>query len=142
METIDEAALGWFGSDMDYPSEWEPSGSDFLSPALAEADLLRRVLPGAEFGAWLRTFLPVLGEPGDRLLELPQVLDPRDGQAVHLYGLGLYRSAMLRRLAPWLDDPARSRVLESSAEQFAWSCPRITAGDFMSTHWLVSFALL
>lgn len=139
---IDNAALGWFAGDVDYPSDWEPSGSDFLSPALTEADLMRRVLPAQEFAPWLRTFLPVLGEPGDGLLRLPQVLDETDGQSVHLYGLALSRSVMLRRLAPWLEDPARSRVLESSAEQFAWASPHISEGHFMSTHWLVSFALL
>ncbi|MCT1458890.1 DUF2891 domain-containing protein [Aestuariimicrobium sp. p3-SID1156] len=139
---IDQAAMGWFASDMDYPSAWEPSGSDFLSPALTEADLMRRVLSAEEFGPWLRTFLPVLGEPGDPLLALPEVLDPTDGHAVHLYGLGLSRSAMLRRIAPWLEDPARARVLQSSAEQFAWASQPISEGDFMSTHWLVSFALL
>ncbi|MGA4669689.1 DUF2891 family protein [Propionibacteriaceae bacterium Y1923] len=142
VEAIDSAALGWFGGDVDYPSQWEPSGADFLSPALAEADLMRRVLEPVEFGAWLRTFLPVLGEPGDALLRLPEVLDPTDGHAVHLYGLALSRSAMLRRLAPWVDDPARSAVLESSAEQYGWAGHAITEGDFMSTHWLVTFALL
>ena len=139
---IDRAAIGWFGGDVDHPTQWEPSGSDFLSPALAEADLMRRVLEPVEFGAWLRTFLPVLGEPGDALLRVPEVRDPADGQAVHLYGLGLSRSAMLRRLAPWLDEPARTQVLESSVEQYGWAAPAITGGHFMSTHWLVSFALL
>ena len=142
VEMINRTALGWFGNDVDYPSAWEPSGADFLSPALAEADLMRRVLDPVEFGAWLRTFLPVLGEPGDALLRLPEVRDDTDGHAVHLYGLGLSRAAMLRRLAPWLDDPARSAVLESAAEQYAWAAPQISRGDFMSTHWLVSFALL
>lgn len=142
VEAIDAAALGWFANDVDYPSEWEPSGSDFLSPALTEADLMRRVLGPVEFGAWLRTFLPVLGEPGDALLRVPEVLEPTDGQAVHLYGLALSRSALLRRLAPWLDDPARTSVLESSTEQYGWAGLAITEGDFMSTHWLVSFALL
>lgn len=142
VEAIDAAALEWFAGDVDYPSDWEPSGADFLSPALTEADLMRRVLEPVEFGAWLRTFLPVLGEPGDALLRVPEVKDPTDGQAVHLYGLALSRSAMLRRLAPWLDDPARTSVLESSVEQYGWAGLAITEGDFMSTHWLVSFALL
>ncbi|MGA4507098.1 DUF2891 family protein [Propionibacteriaceae bacterium G1746] len=142
IDQVDASALAWFGGDVDYPSEWEPSGTDFVSPALAEADLMRRVLEPVEFGAWLRTFLPVLGEPGDVLLATPSVLDQTDGHGVHLYGLGLSRSGMLRRLAPWLDDPARSQVLEASARQYAWAAPAISDGDFMSTHWLVSFALL
>lgn len=142
VEAIDRAALGWFGNDVDYPSTWEPSGADFLSPALTEADLLRRVLGEQEFGPWLRTFLPVLGEPGDNLLDLPTVLDHTDGHAVHLFGLALSRSSALRHLAPWLTGPARERALESSARQFAWAAPHITEGSFMSTHWLVSLALL
>lgn len=142
VEAIDAVALEWFAGDIDYPSQWEPSGADFLSPALTEADLMRRVLQPVEFGAWLRTFLPVLGEPGDALLRVPEVRDATDGQAVHLHGLALSRSAMLRRLAPWLDDPARASVLESSAAQYGWAGLAITEGEFMSTHWLVSFALL
>ena len=139
---IDEAARGFFLGDVDYPSSWEPSGADFLSPALCEADLMRRVLPRSEFGPWLNTFLPVLAEPGDRLLETPVVLDETDGHAVHLYGLALSRAAQLRALAVHVDEPRRSAALASSDQQVEWATQAITHGDFMSTHWLVSFALL
>ncbi len=41
---------------------FEPSGQDFLSPVLAEADLMRRVLSPPEYAAWLAAFLA--GLPG------------------------------------------------------------------------------
>ena len=39
--------------DRDCPLTYEPSGEDFLSPCLAEADFMRRVLPPATFARWL-----------------------------------------------------------------------------------------
>lgn len=139
---VDDAARGFFLDDVDYPSSWEPSGADFLSPALCEADLMRRVLPHGEFSTWLNTFLPVLGEPGDRLLQTPVVLDETDGHAVHLYGLALSRAAQLRALAPFIDSTRAASVREAADELVAFSSEAINSGDFMSTHWLVSFALL
>jgi hypothetical protein len=47
-------------NDRTCPLAYEPSGEDFLSPCLAEADLMRRVLPEPEFARWLRDFLPSL----------------------------------------------------------------------------------
>ncbi|WP_328701864.1 DUF2891 family protein [Aestuariimicrobium ganziense] len=142
VEAIDRAALGWFLDDVDHPSAWEPSGADFLSPSLCEADLVRRILPLREFETWLRTFLPVLAEPDDVLLQTPVVLDRTDGHAVHLYGLALSRAAQLRSLAPHLDRFRAERALEAAAAQTEFGLTDLEHGDFMSTHWLVSFALL
>lgn len=139
---IEDASLTWFLGDLDYPSAWEPSGSDFLSPALCEATLVQRVLDAREFDAWLTAFLPVLAEPDDVLLAVPRVLDPTDGHAVHLYGLGLSRAAMLRTLAAALDDVRAERALAAAEAQYLAAADAITDGDFMSTHWLVSFAVL
>ena len=50
--------MHYFGNDVDIPAAWEPGGNDFLSPSLAEADLMRRVLPPAEFAPWFHRFLP------------------------------------------------------------------------------------
>jgi hypothetical protein len=139
---MSEAARRWFADDRDYPAGWEPSGSDFLSPALCEADLMRRVLPQAEFSAWLPAFLPGLGRAGDSLLGVPEVLDRTDGQAAHLFGLGLSRAWQLRLLSPYLRAAARDRVRAAADRQTAAVEQEIVTGDFMSTHWLVSFALL
>src|SRR5690606_1916652 len=73
-------ALEWFGHDTSYDTRTEPSGTDFLSPALCEAELMRRVLPAGEFRAWLAGFLPGLGEGAHpQLLGVPEIRDATDG---------------------------------------------------------------
>ena len=142
VRAVEEAARAWFADDRDYPAAWEPSGSDFLSPALCEADLVRRVLPAEAFGPWLAAFLPGLARAGDPLLDVPEVRDHADGQAVHLVGLALSRAWQLRLLAPHLPAARRRRVVEATARQTAAAAEETLTGDFMATHWLVSFALL
>lgn len=139
---VENRARHFFGADTHYPAAWEPSGSDFLSPALCEADLMGRVLPPEEYAAWLAAFLPHLAEEGDPLLTVPEVLDRTDGKAVHLYGLGLSRAWQLRRLAPTLDLDRQQRIAAATRAQVEHVEREIVSGDFMSTHWLVSFALL
>ncbi len=142
---VEARARDWFLRDQEYPTQWEPSGTDFLSPALCEVELMRRVLGAAEFSDWLAAFLPDLGvDPASPLFALPVVLDDHDGQLVHLYGLGLSRAWQLRRLASALpSDDARVELLRAEADEYvAWAAPQISDGDFMATHWLVSFALL
>ena len=141
-EAIASAAVRWYGGDRDYPVRFEPSGSDFLSPALCEADLMRRVLPREKLAPWLAAFLPGLGLGDDPLLQVPRVLDRTDGKAVHLYGLGLSRAWQLRLLASHLRADAQDRIAEATAAQATAVEREIVEGDFMSTHWLVSFALL
>ena len=140
-EAVDAHARAWFGADRGYPIAWEPSGHDFLSPGLAEAVLMRRVLPTEEFRDWLGAFLPGLAAEGDPLLTAPAGVDATDGQAAHLLGLALSRAWHLRELAPLLDPGATERITEASAAQVAAVASEITDGDFMATHWLVSFAL-
>ncbi|GAA1841115.1 DUF2891 family protein [Microlunatus capsulatus] len=142
VEAVEASARRWFADDRDYPARWEPSGSDFLSPALCEADLLRRVLPADAFEPWLAAFLPGLGRAGDPLLGVPEVLDRTDGQAVHLVGLALSRAWQLRLLTPHLPPGRRRRVAEATERQTAAAAGETVDGDFMATHWLVSFALL
>ena len=142
VEAIRARARQWFGSDTAYDTRFEPSGTDFLSPALSEAELMRRVLPDAEFVSWLSAFLPGLGgDAHQRLLEVPVTDDSGDGQLAHLSGLALSRAWQLRTIAPALPDVAE--VLRAAADrQVDAVLPTVTDGDFMSTHWLVSFALL
>ena len=40
---IEQRAVTLYANDSDCPIHYEPSGADFLSPCLAEADLMRRV---------------------------------------------------------------------------------------------------
>lgn len=140
-EAIAHRALTWFTADVDYPVAWEPSGHDFLSPALCEATLMQRLLPEHAFAPWLASFLPGLGDQHDPLLRIPRVLDDTDGHAVHLYGLGLSRAWMLRRLLPVISEDRRARVEQAADALVASATAQIDEGDFMATHWLVSFAL-
>ncbi len=137
---IGDAARRWFGSDRDYPAAYEPGGADFLSPGLAEAQLMQAQLR-EHFGAWWTAFAP-RGEVLDRWLQPVQVADRIDPQLVHLDGLNLSRAAALESLAAAMDAPsaARLRAAAQAHREAAW--PHVCGGDFAAMHWLVSFALL
>jgi hypothetical protein len=142
VDRVRARAVDWFAADTGHDPRFEPSGEDFLSPTLAEADLMRRVLPVDEMGSWLAAFAPGLGREGDPLLEVPAVLDPTDGRMGHLVGLALSRAWQLRALAPFLDPEDEARVLAAADAQVRSALPAVSGDDFMATHWLVSFALL
>jgi hypothetical protein len=46
---VTKAATDLFLKDTEAPVKWEPNGSDFFSPTLEEADLMRRILPKKNF---------------------------------------------------------------------------------------------
>lgn len=144
IEAIRARASDWFAGDRDMQTSFEPSGSDFLSPSLSEAELMRRVLPAVDYTGWLGRFLPGLGTDNHgQLLVTPTVHDRTDGQLVHLFGLALSRGWQLRELAAVLPSGATRTALGEAADtQIAFAEDEVTTGDFMSTHWLVSFALL
>jgi len=132
-------------NDRNVPAAWEPSGQDFLSPSLAEADLVRRLLPGQEFGDWLTGFLPGLAAGQPRSLLWPvDVPDRADGLLGHLYGLNFSRAAALRSVGAVLagDDPRRPVLLASAARHLDAALPSLSATGYLSTHWLGSFAAL
>jgi hypothetical protein len=138
-------ALALYGDDADASLRFEPSGEDFLSPALGEADLMRRVLPPHEFVAWLARFLPSIPlEREAAWLPCGEVTDERDGKSVHLHGLNLSRAWNLRNIAGALPRAdARRGVLEVAAEHHAKAGIEATlaARDYAADHWLPSFAV-
>jgi len=144
-EAIEQTAHRWYGADTDYPGGWEPSGHDFLSPALAEAELMARLLPPDHFLPWLGAFLPGLAAGEPAALFTPAVVsDSSDGQIAHLHGLNLSRAWCWRRLAETLpaDDP-RIPVCAAAARTHAEaSLPHVVADDYMVTHWLAAYAVL
>jgi len=134
-------AKAFYGNDRGYPVSYEPSGNDFFSAGLNEADLMRRVLSKDEFSLWLTTFFPTLsrGELGN-LLTPAKVSDLEDGHLVHLAGLNLTRAWTMRSIAASLND-ARSRVLLKSAEAHEEAgLKQIFSGSYAGEHWLGSFA--
>lgn len=131
-------------ADRDCPLAYEPSGQDFLSPCLAEADLLRRVLPTKEFADWLTAFLPMI--PADGAIGwLPTALvtDRSDGKLAHLDGLNISRAWMLEGIASGLpeDDPRRAPVLAAAATHAAAGLAAVTGEHYEGGHWLGSFAV-
>jgi hypothetical protein len=142
---IEETARRWYLADADYPAAWEPSGHDFLSPALAEAELMGRLLPAAEFAPWLTAFLPALAASSPASLFTPAVVsDSSDGQIAHLHGLNLSRAWCFRRLAETLPpgDPRVAACTEASRRHAEASLPHVTGDDYMVTHWLAAYAVL
>jgi hypothetical protein len=135
------AARRWFAADAD-ARPFEPSGVDFLSPTLMEAECLRRLLPEAEFASWFAAFLPRLGDGEPAALFAPaDVSDRTDGQIAHLDGLNLSRAWCWRHLADVAPPAVRPRLAEVADAHLAAALPHL-ADHYMGEHWLASFALL
>lgn len=139
---IDQAATRLYQGAADAPIANEPSNHDFLSPSLATADLMRRVLPSADFPGWLQQFLPHLWNGS---LELSPVIcpDPSDGKLSHLNGLNLSRAWMLRGIASALPEGSIARIeCEKSApihEREGEAA--VDSQHYSGAHWLGSFHL-
>ena len=145
LTVIHEATARWFVDDEDYPAHYEPSGSDFLSPALSEAELMSRVLNPPEFPGWLERFLPGIVQSSPRSLFQPVVVsDPTDGQIAHLHGLNLSRAWAFTTLAEHLSaGDSRVPPLLDAAERHAdASLPHVAGSDYMVEHWLAAYATL
>jgi hypothetical protein len=122
-----------YSKDKSCPLSYEPSGEDFLSPCIAEADLMRRLLPPNDFATWLSAFLPQIGEK-DWLIP-GVVTDPTDGKLAHLDGLNLSRAWMLEGIAAGL--PALRNAAAAHRESGLAS---VTGEHYEGGHWLGSFA--
>jgi hypothetical protein len=139
---IEAKGVAWYAHD-EACQAWEPSGDDFLSPALIEAELMRRILPARGFRDWFGRFLPRAADRQPATLFTPaRVSDRADGKIAHLDGLNLSRAWCWRGLARAAGEGPLRRVAEDAAERhLAASLPHVT-GDYMGEHWLASFALL
>jgi hypothetical protein len=138
---IAETAARWFIADAD-ARPFEPSGVDFLSPTLMEAECLRRLLAPGDFARWFAAFLPRLAESEPATLFAPAVVSDRaDGQIAHLDGLNLSRAWCWRHLAEAAAPAVRSRLHAAAERHLAAALPHL-ADHYMGEHWLASFALL
>ena len=134
----------YYLADRECPLDYEPSGHDFLSPCLAEADLMRRVLEPEEFADWLGVFLPSLPTDGaSDWLEPGLVLDPTDPKLAHLDGLNLSRAWMLEGIAGGLPEgDARTAALRAAAGVHRETGLRaVTGAHYEGGHWLGTFAV-
>jgi hypothetical protein len=140
---LSNTAQRWYSADVACQA-WEPSGDDFLSSALIEAQCQRSRLSPAEFQSWFAAFLPQAAQKMPASLFLPATVSDRsDGKIAHLDGLNLSRAWCWRSIATSLadGDPLRIVALQAASDHLQAALPQI-AGDYMGEHWLASFALL
>jgi hypothetical protein len=139
------AALQLYLGDVDAPLSYEPSGEDFLSPSLMEADLMRRVLGTTEFAAWLGRFLPNLPQrDADGWLACGLVADETDGKLVHLHGLNLSRAWNRESIAAALpqQDPRRAALAAAALRhRDAGVTAALAAMSYAGSHWLPTFVV-
>jgi Protein of unknown function (DUF2891) len=138
-KVIKENAIRMYQKDQNCPFNWEPSGTDFLSPCLEEMGLMQRVLSKKEFFVWLKKFAPQLFNPKFSW-EVAKVSDRTDGHLVHLDGLNFSRAWNLYHLMnQYPKEFAHLKTLADS--HFNFSLSTIVDGNYEGEHWLASFAL-
>jgi hypothetical protein len=135
-----ERSRFYYLDDRNVPAAWEPSGEDFFSPALMEADLMRRVLKPGEFAGWYGRFLPELPK---NLRSPATVTDRSDPKLVHLDGLNLSRAWAMRAVATALPpgDPQRKALVESAERHLTDALANVASGNYEGEHWLATFAV-
>ena len=142
-----DAAARFYRADRNCPLNYEPSGQDFLSPCLAEADFMRRVLSPADFARWLSDFLPGIpaGAPagGAAWLVPGVVTDRADPKLAHIDGLNLSRAWMLEGIAGALPakNARRAALLHAAAAHREAALPQVTGEHYEGGHWLGTFAV-
>ena len=142
-QALVDKTLAFHRGDTNCPLAYEPSGEDFLSPCLMEADLMRRVLDENEFAVWLALFLPTIPADGSGEWLTPGVVkDAEDGKLVHLDGVNLSRAWALEGIAAGLpeNDARRSALLASAALHRETGIAAVSDAHYSGSHWLGSFA--
>ena len=139
-----DAAQRFFLADKNCPLAYEPSGEDFLSPCLGEADVMRRVLPPNEFAKWLTDFMPQIpAGPATEWLPVAISPDPGDPKLAHLDGLNLSRAWMLEGIISGLppDDPRLTPLTAAAEAHRRAGLAAVTGEHYEGGHWLGSYAV-
>ena len=137
---IEKRAKDYYANDTNCPADWEPSGEDFLSACLEEANLMRRIMPREEFSKWFTKFLPrkklqLLNKPAD-------VSDRSDPKIVHLDGLNLSRAWCMYGISPQIKSVSiRASLKKAATKHLVVTIPNIASEHYVGTHWLASFAV-
>ncbi len=137
---IENRAKDYYFLDEDCPADYEPSGEDFLSACLEEANLMQRVLSKSVFDRWFKQFLPKkkmkhLNKPAD-------VSDRSDPKIVHLDGLNLSRAWCLYGIYPKIKSKKlRKQMLAAARQHLETTIPNVASEHYEGTHWLASFAV-
>jgi hypothetical protein len=143
-EVIKRRSMDFYGADRNCPAAYEPSGEDFISPCLVEADLMRRILPQNEFVTWLDRFLPSLtSEEFKPLLSPIEIKDRKDPRIGHLIGLFFQRASSYYSIAAALPktDPRRPVFFHLGAIHRDEGLSQMFDSGYGGAHWLASFAI-
>jgi hypothetical protein len=143
-DLLADAARRFYLSDRDCSLSYEPSGQDFLSPCLAEADFMRRVLDRHAFGRWLATFLPGIPRSASTVWLQPAIVTNRsDPKLAHIDGLNLSRAWMLEGIAKALgsNDRRVPALLAAASHHRDAALPAVTGEHYEGGHWLGTFAV-
>ncbi|MEM9544527.1 MAG: DUF2891 domain-containing protein [Bacteroidota bacterium] len=135
---IEKRAKDFYIDDQNCPLNWEPSGFDFLSPCLEEANLMSKVLNENEFELWMNKFLPELSDSSFQL-EVGKVSDRTDGKLVHLDGLNFSRAWCLKNIAA--ANSKYGHVISIANQHINHSLPSLVGDSYEGGHWLGSFAI-
>lgn len=140
-DAIIKSAKQLYGNDKNAPTVWEPDGTDFLSPSLEEADLMRKVLSKEQFIPWFNNWISPASL--QHLTQLPVVSDRSDLQIVHLDGLCFSRSWCMQDIARLLPatDKRKQLLIRSAIKHLNASLPNVASGSYGGEHWLASFAV-
>jgi hypothetical protein len=141
---LTDAAQRFYLADRSCPLGYEPSGEDFLSPCLSEADFVRRILDRERFATWLTSFLPGIPHRATTPWLSPAVVTDRaDPKLAHIDGLNLSRAWMLQGIALGLPtgDPRKAALLAASRQHREAALPAVTGEHYEGGHWLGTFAV-
>ena len=140
---LSNAAQRFYAADRNCPLSYEPSGQDFLSPCLAEADFMRRVLDRAAFTKWLTSFLPQIPKRSSNWLAPAVVTNRKDPKLGHLDGLNLSRAWMLEGIASSLapSDRRIAALRDAARHHREAALPHVTGEHYEGGHWLGTFAV-
>ncbi|WP_297982398.1 DUF2891 domain-containing protein [uncultured Chryseobacterium sp.] len=136
-----EKSKYFYFKDEKTPAYLEPDGSDFFSPSLEIADLMRRVLPQKDFEKWFKKFYDKRGI--QNIKTIPVVSDLSDYQTVHLVGLSFSRAWCMKGISSALsDNNPLKKDFDQTADKFLNNAlPLLFQGNYGGDHWLASFAV-
>ena len=142
-----DASKKFFGSVTTFPLVKEPFGYDFMSAGLLIADLMRKVLPQADYVIWLHSFAPDLFSMDGIIIVLAvKRLAVHDGYASHWDGFHLNRiwclNGILQSLpANELSDGVKKSWIDAQKEMWDYAQQAIGKGNYDIDHWLSSFSV-
>ena len=143
-QSIKDFSDKYFISDVDCPTDYEPSGTDFLSPCMAEASLMSKLMNKKVYQRWLNNFLPPLkSEEFSPLRSPPIVLDKEDPGIGHLIGLMFHRAWTMNQISYSLpkNDRRKSTLRKIALDHGKTGYSLMFDSGYSGSHWLATFAL-